>query len=225
MTEEPDEGRARRGGDRRRRPHEENVPRSSSTPCSAALRRPLHQGEKVGLRGFGSFRFRRREPHRGRNPKTGDRVNVPSKRLARFKPGKGLKELINREPTQAIPPASSDTGQRRTAVPSAGCGGRAWLASNTGQDSRGVPSRRQAIAAPVATQGRCWAFSTKPCDSKELSTVKREHYKRLYFGQTGAFGTDSFGQTGVRTSSTDQVVRTSKYVQAGGLFIVELLKG
>ena len=84
----------------------------------------------------------------------------------------------------------------------------------------GVPSRRQAIAAPVATQGRCWAFSTKPCDSKELSTVKREHYKRLYFGQTGAFGTDSFGQTGVRTYSTDQVVRTDKYVQAGGLFIL-----
>ena len=42
----------------------------------------LHQGEKVELRGFGSFRLRRRGPHRGRNPRTGDRVDVPSKRVA-----------------------------------------------------------------------------------------------------------------------------------------------
>ena len=66
----------------------------------------LHRGEKVELRGFGSFRLRRREP-RGRNPKTGDRVDVPSKRVPYFKPGKELKELINREPAQASPPPLS----------------------------------------------------------------------------------------------------------------------
>ena len=66
----------------------------------------LHQGEKVELRGFGSFRLRGREPHRGRNPRTGDRVDVPSKRVAYFKPGKELKELINRDPAQAVPPLS-----------------------------------------------------------------------------------------------------------------------
>ena len=59
----------------------------------------LHRGEKVELRGFGSFRLRRREPHRGRNPRTGDRVDVPSKRVAYFTPGKELKALINREPS------------------------------------------------------------------------------------------------------------------------------
>ena len=42
----------------------------------------LHQGEKVELRSFGSFGLRRRGPHRGRNPRTGDRVDVPSKRVA-----------------------------------------------------------------------------------------------------------------------------------------------
>ena len=68
----------------------------------------LHQGEKVELRGFGSFRLRRRGPHRGRNPRTGDRVDVPSKRVPYFKPGKELKELINREQTQAVPPPLSD---------------------------------------------------------------------------------------------------------------------
>ena len=78
----------------------------------------LHRGEKVELRGFGSFRLRRREPHRGRNPRTGDRVDVPSKRVAYFKPGKELKELINREPAPAgpavlsSPTSMSDAGTR-----------------------------------------------------------------------------------------------------------------
>ena len=66
----------------------------------------LQQGEKVELRGFGSFRLRRREPRRGRNPRTGHRVDVPPKSVPYFKPGKELKELINREPTQAVPPLS-----------------------------------------------------------------------------------------------------------------------
>ncbi len=67
----------------------------------------LHRGEKVELRGFGSFRLRRREPRRGRNPRTGDRVEVPSKRVVYFTPGKELKALINREPDESVPPASS----------------------------------------------------------------------------------------------------------------------
>jgi integration host factor subunit beta len=56
----------------------------------------LHRGEKIELRGFGSFRLRQREPRKGRNPKTGDRVDVPPKRVPYFKPGKELKDLINR---------------------------------------------------------------------------------------------------------------------------------
>ena len=67
----------------------------------------LHRGEKIELRGFGSFRLRRREPHRGRNPKTGDRVNVPSKCVAYFTPGKDLKALINRNPGEPAPLCSS----------------------------------------------------------------------------------------------------------------------
>ena len=60
----------------------------------------LHGGEKVELRGFGSFRLRRRGRHRGRNPRTGDQLDVPSKRIAYFTPGKELKALINRDPSQ-----------------------------------------------------------------------------------------------------------------------------
>ncbi len=64
----------------------------------------LYQGEKIELRGFGSFRVRERGARRGRNPKTGDPVDIPAKRVPYFKPGKELKELINEE----IPNASSN---------------------------------------------------------------------------------------------------------------------
>ena len=59
----------------------------------------LHRGEKIELRGFGSFRLRKREPRKGRNPKTGDKVDVPPKQVPYFKPGKELKDLINRTTT------------------------------------------------------------------------------------------------------------------------------
>jgi integration host factor subunit beta len=55
----------------------------------------LKDGRKIELRGFGSFRIRRRGSRLGRNPKTGDRVEVPPKRIPYFKPGKELKELLN----------------------------------------------------------------------------------------------------------------------------------
>jgi integration host factor subunit beta len=55
----------------------------------------LNKGEKIELRGFGSFRVRERNSRKGRNPKTGDSVSIPAKRVAYFKPGKELKELIN----------------------------------------------------------------------------------------------------------------------------------
>lgn len=73
----------------------------------------LNQGEKIELRGFGSFRVRERGARRGRNPKTGDPVNIPAKRVPYFKPGKELKELINEESASGTsstePSSSSDT--------------------------------------------------------------------------------------------------------------------
>ncbi len=59
----------------------------------------LKKGDKIELRGFGSFRVRQRGSRRGRNPKTGAPVSVPAKRVAYFKPGKELKDLINKETT------------------------------------------------------------------------------------------------------------------------------
>src|SRR6202051_2831504 len=68
----------------------------------------LHRGEKIELRGFGSFRLRKREPRKGRNPKTGDKVDVPPKKVPYFKPGKELKELINRELSPAAAAAAGE---------------------------------------------------------------------------------------------------------------------
>jgi len=56
----------------------------------------LHNDEKIELRGFGSFRIRQRRSRQGRNPKTGEKVFVPAKKIPYFKPGKELKDLINR---------------------------------------------------------------------------------------------------------------------------------
>ena len=68
----------------------------------------LNQGEKIELRGFGSFRVRERGARRGRNPKTGDPVSIPAKRVPYFKPGKELKELINDDnPGSPAPAANS----------------------------------------------------------------------------------------------------------------------
>ena len=57
----------------------------------------LKTGEKIELRGFGSFRIRQRDSRMGRNPKTGEKVDVPAKRIPYFKPGKELRELRNSE--------------------------------------------------------------------------------------------------------------------------------
>ncbi|HEX5235358.1 MAG TPA: integration host factor subunit beta [Silvibacterium sp.] len=55
----------------------------------------LKAGDKIEIRGFGSFRIRQRNPRIGRNPKTGAKVDVPAKRVPYFKPSKELRDLVN----------------------------------------------------------------------------------------------------------------------------------
>ncbi len=61
----------------------------------------LKSGDKIEVRGFGSFRTRQRKSRTGRNPKTGDKVEVPAKRVPFFKPSKELRDAVN--PTSAKP--------------------------------------------------------------------------------------------------------------------------
>ncbi len=55
----------------------------------------LRRGDKAELRGFGSFRVRQRRPRVGRNPRTGERVSVPTKRVPFLKPGKDLRARVD----------------------------------------------------------------------------------------------------------------------------------
>ncbi len=61
----------------------------------------LQAGDKIELRGFGSFRCRERRPKRGRNPRTAEVVEVPAKAVIYFKTGKALHERLNPELRQA----------------------------------------------------------------------------------------------------------------------------
>ncbi|MDA3870282.1 MAG: integration host factor subunit beta [Gammaproteobacteria bacterium] len=55
----------------------------------------LATGERIEIRGFGSFSLHFRPPRSGRNPKTGDSVSLPGKYVPHFKPGKELRERVN----------------------------------------------------------------------------------------------------------------------------------
>jgi len=56
----------------------------------------LAQGDRIEIRGFGSLSVKHRPAREGRNPKTGETVHIPAKRLPHFKVGKELYERINR---------------------------------------------------------------------------------------------------------------------------------
>lgn len=60
-----------------------------------SIKDALSRGDKVEIRGFGSFRLRDRRMRVGRNPKTGAQVNVPAKKVPFFKAGKELKEFVD----------------------------------------------------------------------------------------------------------------------------------
>lgn len=60
-----------------------------------SIKDALATGDKIEIRGFGSFRIRARRNREGRNPKTGQSVEVPQKKVPFFKAGKELKELVD----------------------------------------------------------------------------------------------------------------------------------
>lgn len=60
----------------------------------AAIEEALAKGEKVQLIGFGTFEVRERAARKGRNPQTGDEIEIPASKIPAFKPGKSLKDSI-----------------------------------------------------------------------------------------------------------------------------------
>jgi len=70
------------------------------------MKESLEKGERIEIRGFGSFVVRDYGGYRGRNPKTGEIVEVPPKKLPFFKVGKELKEMVNTAGTVPSTPAN-----------------------------------------------------------------------------------------------------------------------
>ena len=60
----------------------------------------LKRGERIEIRGFGTFRVKVRKEREGRNPKTGEGVHIPTMRRAFFKVGQELKEMVDGEPQE-----------------------------------------------------------------------------------------------------------------------------
>jgi integration host factor subunit beta len=69
----------------------------------------LQNGDKIEIRGFGSFRTRQRRGRVGRNPKTGEKVEVPPKKIPFFKPSKELKDFVNSANAEASAGAASSS--------------------------------------------------------------------------------------------------------------------
>ena len=65
----------------------------------------LHRGEKIELRGFGSFRLRRREPRKGRNPQTGDEIIIVGRKVLTFKASQIMKKSLNSMSSASAAPA------------------------------------------------------------------------------------------------------------------------
>jgi integration host factor subunit beta len=79
----------------------------------------LGAGDKVALRGFGSFRLRHRAPRTGRNPKTGETVQIPAKQVPWFTVGKALRLLVDSPPAVRKRPRPRSVPRTRRRVRSA----------------------------------------------------------------------------------------------------------
>src|SRR3974377_2375402 len=77
----------------------------------------LRSGDKIEIRGFGSFRNREPKPRVGRNPKTGARVEVPAKKIPYFKPSKELKDVVNNSGAPVPAPALAPTAPEQAPNP------------------------------------------------------------------------------------------------------------
>lgn len=62
----------------------------------SSMTESLSKGQKVEIRGFGSFKIKKREPRQGRNPKTGENISIQAKKVPFFKAGKEIRERINK---------------------------------------------------------------------------------------------------------------------------------
>jgi integration host factor subunit beta len=78
-----------------------------------AMSEAMERGHRIEIRGFGSFTINRRPPRMGRNPRSGESVAIPEKRVPHFKPGKALREAVDTR-TEALRAAAQAALDRRS---------------------------------------------------------------------------------------------------------------
>ena len=76
-----------------------------------ALSKALVRGHRVEIRGFGSFSVNRRPPRIGRNPRSGESVAIPEKRVPHFKPGKALREAVDARTEELLTTRASENSE------------------------------------------------------------------------------------------------------------------
>ncbi len=95
----------------------------------------LQKGDKIEIRGFGSFRTRQRRGRIGRNPKTGAKVDVPPKKIPFFKPSKELKDFVNNSDGRR----SGTSGSAAAGVPASSAPATSTLPEQCGSRVHGIP--------------------------------------------------------------------------------------
>jgi integration host factor subunit beta len=146
----------------------------------------LHKGEKVELRGFGSFRTRERGPRRGRNPKTGQPVDVPAKRVPYFKPGKELKEYFTE---------GDESGHEESEAESdaeAGAEESAIKTSSHEEQAATAPHSSEPVAAEAAADQSLAASGTHEDHASEIhQDVPAQHAAAATPDEGHVHGTDA----------------------------------
>ncbi len=114
-----------------------------------AMSEALADGHRIEIRGFGSFGLNRRPPRVGRNPKSGERVLVPEKRVPHFKAGKELRERVDRSPALT----QSDSGGAGAGVGGSHAGNGSGTA-NGGANGNGHGAMAGAVHATAPGQAK-----------------------------------------------------------------------
>lgn len=81
-----------------------------------AVSNALVRGHRIEIRGFGSFSVNRRPPRMGRNPRSGESVAIPEKRVPHFKPGKALRETVDARTEELLTPQASTAPKESNSV-------------------------------------------------------------------------------------------------------------
>ena len=121
----------------------------------------LKRGERIEIRGFGSFELRSYRPYEGRNPRTGVRVSVQPKRLPFFKVGKELKERVNA--------GKQSNGARPRATATATATHCNWKKRRSGRRTRSCPGHLD--TGPLTESGATAAAEPVPAGTPTRATA------------------------------------------------------